>query len=421
MRDRFPLILAGFLLLFGSLGWFLVQGARRAETADVLSTFRASPRGARAVFLLAQELGLDVQRYKHDLEQLPERGAFVLLAVEAKGRSTLFDEDDEEAQDEGEEGEERYEGFNYFAPRLSEDEQEALLAHVKQGHTLIYVPWGVREDPILTAAGFSLREAPRDLGLRTLVAAQPAPYTLGAERIETQVQGWLDYSEHAVPLLVDEHLRETVAAVAPYGLGRILVISAPELAMNRALPRADNARLWTSLLWTASRGGPVYFDEFHHGFSEDRSIVQFALRYQLHFAVGQLLLGLVCWALALRRFGSPRPPPRDERQAGMDALLASSRLYREGHHHGYAAHLIAQGLAQELAPAAGLSGTSPLSNIARNLAERGRPELAASLNEVDALARHARSERAVEKVATAAAHARTRYRSQRAAAPAARS
>ena len=47
MRDRFPLILAGFLLLFGSLGWFLVQGARRAENADVLSTFKASGRGAR--------------------------------------------------------------------------------------------------------------------------------------------------------------------------------------------------------------------------------------------------------------------------------------------------------------------------------------------------------------------------------------
>lgn len=421
MRDRFPLLIIGGLLLVGSLGSFLLQGARRAEHADVLSTFRASARGARGVFLLAQELGIDVRRYTLDLEQHPAGGAFVLLAVESQGRKPLEPEakseaeaeEEDERDGEGDEeapGEERYEGFNYFAPRLSEDEQEALLEHVKAGQTLIYVPWGIREDPILLAVGFSIRKAELAVGVRTLVPAQPAPHTLGVERVEAQVQGFLDYASRAVPLLVDEVLGEAVAAVAPYGAGEIVVLAAPELAMNRALLRADNAQLWASLLRTAAGNGPVYFDEYHHGFSEDRSIVLFARRYGLHFAVAQLLVGLGFWALALRRFGRPRPPPQEERRAGLDALLATSRMYREGHHHGFAAELILQGLTRELAGAAGLPSSASPKAVADGLARRGRRDLATGLREVHALAHGAQHERQVERVAVEAARITHRFR-----------
>ncbi len=421
-RDRFPLLMIGGLLLFGSLGAFLVRGAQRAEHADVLSSFRASPRGARALYLLGSELGLNVQRYTQDLEQLPETGAFVLLAVESSDAESLVPPKDED-EDEPEEGEERYEGTNRWVPRLSADETTALLAHVSAGNTLVYVPWGVKKDPLLEAVGFSLRPAPSGLGIRTLVPSQPAPFTLDVERVEARVQGWLDYTQHAVPLLTDSHLGETVAAVAPLGAGRIVVIAAPELAMNRALPRADNARLWASLLAASAplshddagrlQRGAIYLDEYHHGFSEDRSVIHFALRYQLHLAVAQLLLGLCCWAAALRRFGRPRPPPQDQREGGVDALLATSRLYREGNHHAYAAGLIAQGAAQELAPVAGLPATSAPREVIAGLAARGRRDLAASLNEVQAAAAEAHSDRTVEKVARLAARARNRHRKPR--------
>src|SRR5687767_12922363 len=76
VRDRFPLLMIGGLLLVGSLGAFLVRGAQRSEHVDILSTFKASPRGSRAIFLLGQELGFKVERYTHDLEQLPGPGAF---------------------------------------------------------------------------------------------------------------------------------------------------------------------------------------------------------------------------------------------------------------------------------------------------------------------------------------------------------
>src|SRR5690348_17944604 len=52
---RFPLaVLAGLVLLAFAIS-FVVKGAARGRFADVLSTYRAEPDGARALFLLAQE------------------------------------------------------------------------------------------------------------------------------------------------------------------------------------------------------------------------------------------------------------------------------------------------------------------------------------------------------------------------------
>ena len=170
----------------------------------------------------------------------------------------------------------------------------------------------------------------------------------------------------------------TVAAVVPYGAGKVLVVGAPELAMNQALARADNAQFWLSAL-SALGPGPYEFDEHHHGFTNERSVVDFARRYGLHFAVAQLLLGLCLWAVALKRFGRPRAPPESARVGATDALFAMSRLYREGRHHGFAASLITRGLTQELALHAGLPAHAPATSVAEGLAARGREDLANGL------------------------------------------
>jgi hypothetical protein len=210
-----------------------------------------------------------------------------------------------------------------------------------------------------------------------------------------------------VPVLVDEPLGLTVAAVVPYGAGKVLVVGAPELAMNQALARADNAQFWLSALG-ALGSGPYEFDEHHHGFTNERSVVDFARRYGLHFAVGQLLLGLCLWAVALKRFGRPRPPPESVRVGATDALFAMSRLYREGRHHAFAAGLITRGLTQELAQHAGLPPHAPVTSVSKGLLARGRPDLA---NGLRAIARNADSitdERALRELATRAAELRNR-------------
>lgn len=411
MRDRFPLLVTGVLLMAVVLGGFLMRGARRGDFADTLSTYRADENGARALYLLAQESGLPVARRGSDLQVLEGGATLVLLAVEVEGarerdpdQTLLATEPDAGLADE----DAPHTGFNRFlAHELSDDEREELLKHVKAGHSLVYVPWGSRENPLLDALGVALFKADTSLEMRTLVPPMASPYTLGVERVEAKVQAYLELPEDAVPVLEDEALGMTVGAVVPYGQGRVLVVGAPELAMNHALARADNAQFWLSAL-TALGDGPYEFDEFHHGFTNERSIIDFARRYGLHFAVAQLLLGVALWSASLKRFGRPRPPPESVRVGATDALFAMSRLYREGRHHAFAAGLVARGLAQELALHAGLPPHAPAASVAEGLAARGRDDLANGLRALTRMAESVTDDKDLQQLTTRAAELRRR-------------
>jgi hypothetical protein len=411
VRDRFPLLVVGVMLLAVVLGGFLLRGARRGGFADTLSTYRADEEGSRALYLLAQESGLPVARRGSDLQVLSGDATLVLLAVEVEG-SQEKDLDESllaAAPDAGLADEQApHTGLNRFlAHQLSEDEREELLKHVKRGHSVVYVPWGSRENPLLDALGVELIKADTSLELRTLVPPLSTPYTLGVERVEAKVQAYLRLPRDAVPVLEDERLGMTVGAVVPYGLGRVLVVGAPELAMNHALPRADNGQFWLSALQGLGQG-PYEFDEFHHGFTNERSIVDFGRRYGLHFAVAQLLLGVVLWSASLKRFGRPRPPPESTRVGATDALFAMSRLYREGRHHGFAAGLVARGLAQECALHAGLPPHAPAAHVAEALAARGREDLSASLRAVVRMAESVTTDKELQQLAAHAAEVRQR-------------
>ncbi|MFL5347227.1 MAG: DUF4350 domain-containing protein [Hyalangium sp.] len=413
MRDRFPMLMVGGLLFSVILGSFLLRGASRGGFADTLSTYRSSENGARALYLLAQESGLPVIRRSADLQILDEKSsaAVVLLAVEVEGARE--DDPDEtllaEERDAGVADEDvPHEGFNALqATELSATEREKLLSHVKAGHALIYVPWGSRENPLLDALGVKLSKVETTLPMRTLVPPMPTPYTLGVERVEAKVQALLKLPSDAVPVLQDAQFERPVAAVVPYGLGKVLVVGAPELAMNQALARADNAQFWLSAFHALS-SGPYEFSEYHHGFTNERSIVDFAKRYGLHFAVAQLLLGVALWSVSLKRFGRPHPPPESARVGATDALFAMSRLYREGRHHAFAAGLIAKGLTQELALYSGLPAHAQPAAVAEGLLARGREDLSQGLRAIVRRAEESQSDKDLQQLAARAAELRNR-------------
>lgn len=413
MRDRFPMLVVGGLLLSVILGNFLLRGASRGGFADTLSTYRASENGARALYLLAEESGLPVARRTADLRVIEEKSTstMILLAVEVE--DSREDDLDETLlateRDAGLEDEDvPHEGFNTLhAHELSKDELEKLLAYVKAGHRLVYVPWGSRENPLLDALEVKLTKVDTSLPMRTLVPPMPTPYTLGVEKVEAKVQAFLKLPLGAVPVLEDAQLEQPVAAVVSYGLGKVLVVGAPELAMNQALGRADNAQFWLSAM-RALGSGPYEFSEYHHGFTNERSIVDFAKRYGLHFAVAQLLLGVALWSISLKRFGRPHPPPESARVGATDALFAMSRLYREGKHHAFAAGLIAKGLTQELALYAGLPPHSPAAAVAEGLLGRGREDLSQGLRAIVRRSEEAQSDKDLQQLASKAAELRNR-------------
>ena len=425
MRDRFPLLIVGLLVLIGAFATFLMRGAARGSFADKLSTYRSEPDGTRALYLLAEKHKVPVRRVQQSLDILSEQDNLVLLAVEFSEKSSTqqehpswmngladggTDDDDDDllkTDDDLDEEDRLHTGANLMrALPVTSSEREKLLEHVKAGHTLIYVPWGHGENPLLKAIDVALWKADKALDVRTLVPGQPTPYTVAVERVEAKVQAYLGLPPGAVPLLVDEKLGEAVAAVVPYGQGEVIVIGAPDLAMNRSLTRADNAQFWLSLLQAVGRNGPVGFDEFHHGFTSERSIADFAARYGLQFAVLQLILGVCLWASALRRFGRPRPPAEDVRVGSTDALFATSRLYREGRHYGHAASAILKELCAEYAAVAALPARSDPAEIAAALKLKGRADLADALTRVRAACDAVAGEAAVQEVAGRAAAAR---------------
>jgi len=431
VRDRFPLLLIAGFVLIGVLGSTLFRNASRGEFAGELSTYRSEAKGARALYLLAEESGLPVAREKRDLQDIEPDAALVLLGVRAtplseetehlaaKALKGHTDGGTDGSADGGTEERERAGTLDEIlhGNAFTAEEQEKVLEHVKEGHTLVYVPYSKDPDRILDAVNVRL-ETPPEMkpALRTLVPARPTPYTLGVERVEAELKYALSFDLNTAPLLVDDQTGAYAAAVAPYGNGRVVVLGTPELAMNPALTRADNARLWLSLL-SAARGPKdrLRFDEYHHGFREGRSVAAFAARYGLHFAVAQLLFGLCLWAASLRRFGRPHAPPEQVRVGGADVLSAAGRLYRAGKHHAHAAQLIAEGLSQDLASPAGLPLRARPEEVEAGLRGRGRADLAAGLAEVGERARSAKSDHDVLETARTAARVRLLLKPHRSA------
>jgi hypothetical protein len=424
MRDRFPLAMLTGIIFLGVLGIWISRGAARGSFADVLSSFRSEPDGARGLYLFAEGAGIPVDRVKQSFDVIDPGLQPVLLAIdfaEDSERELFFgpeDKKDDKIDEpiENEPDDERKRGLNALrAPRVSPEEREKLLTRVREGATLVYVPWGADDNPLLRALDVKLHKAEKGLGLRTLVPAQPTPWTRGVERIEANVQAYLELPPLHTPLLVDTKLEEPVAAVVTYGQGEVIIIGAPELAMNKALARADNARFWKSLLSTIGKKGRVAFDEYHHGFTGQRSLGEFAARYGLEFALLQLMLGVGLWALALRRFGRPRAPVLDIRIGATDALSATSRLYQEGRHHAHAGMAIVRGVAQELAPLAGAGARAEPRDVAVALNARGRPELAEGLHKLISLGGHCDGEDDVQDIAGRAAALRQQVKTRKGA------
>ena len=421
MRDRFPLFLVAGILLSALVGTALVRSARRGDFADTLSSYRSREGGARALYLLAERNGLPVERRMADLRQLQPGEALVLFGVDFADAHDRTPEETElvDAPDAGTSSDDTpREGFNSFlAPGLDEAELESVLEHLRGGGVALYAPWGARENGLLDALGVELRKADPELGSRTLVPARLTPWTRGLQRVESPVQSFLRLAPNAIPLLVDFQLEAPVAAWVPLDEGGVFVVTAPELFDNAHVGLADNAHFALQLLAGLGPDTRIQFDEYHHGFRDERSLVDFASRYGLQWALLQLLLGLLLWAASLRRFGPAQVPDEERRHTRVELLSASARLYREGRHHRWAAGLLARHLTQSFASLAGVRPRAPHPEVLSGLRTRGLETLAHSLERVCALAESAEDAGDVLATARATAFAHRQAQKRRAPSP----
>ena len=177
-RDHFPLLVIAGVALLGYVTAAVIRAADRGNFADALSTYRSDPRGARGLYLFAQESGIPVQRNQRDLEILDAKAQLVLLAVDgAPDLEELFEEEEGDGgyrrdagfktvatfwptADGGVEADagttERLdrEGLNaLFVLPVRKEERKALLEHVAKGGTLLYAPSRMTGDEVLQELG----------------------------------------------------------------------------------------------------------------------------------------------------------------------------------------------------------------------------------------------------------------------------
>lgn len=370
MRDRLPLLAFALAVLLGGLAVFFARTGNRGDFAGELSTYKSGVDGARALFLLSQQVGLEVERRHLDLTLVEGKPELVLLAVEGE-KPKLVDHPDAGG---------RTLADALTEPGLSEKERKEVLRAVDDGASLLYVVGA--HSALLKDLGVTFTPQP-DTVSRALVPFSPTPMTRGVHHLQSRVDGYLSHPS-GLPILVDPHSMDApVAMLLQQGRGQVLVVSSTALATNLELGQDDNAAFWLGALRTLQRPAEhIYFDEHHHGFTGERTVSGWAKRYGLHWALLQGLFVLWLGLVAARRVGPPRPLLDTQKHGSVEYLQAMARIYRLGAHRGHAAQALVRGAVRSVEGLTKLPRTSSLEAHAEALVAQGRGELADALRDL---------------------------------------
>jgi hypothetical protein len=330
-------LLALALLLCGVYLYF--AAARRPEDpiADH-STYRTNAAGCKALYTWLAQRGYEVHRVERPLVNLPlDEGLLCVLAP---------------------------------TQTVEADEAERLLQWVEEGGTLLLSC----DRPMLAAAltgrpaiealeeAFGLRSAWYHGESRRLRPTGDAPYWRDVEYIE--LPNTVRITGGGRPLLG----RPGQAAVVELsvGAGKVVALSEAAPLSNQGLGRADNAIFTANLFYALSDGRPIYFDEYHHGFSGSPTFGRLMARTGLSRAVWPVVVGLLVLAIARgRRFGVPRPAFRRERREAVEFVYGFGNLYREARASQGALRLLYEGFRRRVAHTVGAGATAGNAELAR--------------------------------------------------------
>ncbi len=288
------------------------------------TSYSAAPYGLKALYLTLGELGYETKRLRMPLSKvsLPERGTLWIVDPMP----------------------------------LTVREWEDLRRWVERGNTLILA--GGLALPNLESALEAMQGWLEEAPLSHARTTQPSYLTRGVRvvtlrsevRIETfrvgaskkerkreeegfLFNGGMGRSEaldkalaQAAPVMADD--QGAVVAQARLGRGRVVLLASSWMLCNEALDEADNLELALNAVGP-SDNGPVYFDEYHHGYREAVSWTLLPLPVKL--ALAQILFGLLLVVYARsRRLGPVVPLDRTVRQRS-EFLGTMTTVLRKGH------------------------------------------------------------------------------------------
>lgn len=172
------------------------------------------------------------------------------------------------------------------------------------------------------------------------------------------------------PVVHFRHERGALLVDYPYGDGRVVLLSDPFIVANNGIGRADNLQLALNVV--AGGGGLIAFDEFHQGrAATHNALFQYFSGTPVMAICAQLaLIGLaIVWSRG-RRFARPLPLPHIDRRSKLEFVASMAELQQRAKAHDLALENIYARVRRVLVRHAGLSNSSPRSEIAKRVALR---------------------------------------------------
>jgi hypothetical protein len=325
VRPSAPVVLFGLLLLALVVATALVVAPAGADLPE-LSVRSTAPTGGRALALWLESLGYGVEEATDEPFAIPE-GAAALFVLEPES------------------------GFDAAAV-------DRVTDWVDGGGRLFIAASSPGPRRLLDRFGFSLRFA----GDRQAEAVPVQPLFLAAPVERLVVDAWdsLEAREGLAPWLATGD--RVYLGSRRYGRGSVTVLSATYPLSNAGLAVADNAALVLNVVGQLPAGARIAFDEYHHGFGQQRAtgLWQLLLEHTWGWAViYAVALGYAYLWLRGRRFGpalAAVPPPR---RSVSEYVASLATLYRRAGQRAYVADRLADQLKRDLATALGLSPRLP--------------------------------------------------------------
>jgi hypothetical protein len=259
------------------------------------SSYSAASDGAKATFVLLQELGYNVERWEDSPTALPKdpRGMVLILA----------------------------DPFGAATP----EERHALNRFLLDGGRVLVTGYGAR---FLPDSDSSYNSGLKDYSWQNFPAVLPSPLTRGAREIS--LLPWTKWGTRypGQVALYGNRGASPVAVMYPVGKGEVVWVSASIPLMNAGIDRANNLEFLMNV--AGPRPGRILWDEYFHGYG--KSLTDYLARTPVPWGLAQCGLVFLAAVFAYsRRSGPVRPLPVESRLSPVEFIETLGGLYQKAH------------------------------------------------------------------------------------------
>jgi Domain of unknown function (DUF4350) len=326
--DRSILIVAGVLVIALAIATSFLNANRKDGRAGFPSSYSTSWDGARAAYLLLQELGYEVRRWDKsptEFEGDPQNQILILASP--------------------------------VQPATAE-EIAALRIFLQRGGRVVATGGDVGD---FLPGGNRFFESDATEGETHFPALLPSPLTSGAPEISMAAPiDWHPARLDQIPVYGNGY----TAAVIVYSVGKGTVVwwGSPSPLTNRGIQEPGNLALLLNSMGN-TKGKQILWDEYFHGARRD--FWSYMARTPLPWVFAQLGVLFVFVLLTYsRRYGTIRMPGKRSRLSPLEFVDTLGDLYTSAHAGSAAVRVAYQRLRFQLSRQLGLTSNATVSELA---------------------------------------------------------